>query len=104
VENPGKLSLRSDLTVSRAIASSGGLAKGAESGNIILFRRNGNETESIKINLDEIAAGNSEDVTLTPFDIIDVPGKGGRSSKYPPVIQDDNANSTRTEPPLRIID
>ncbi|MEZ5347126.1 MAG: SLBB domain-containing protein [Pyrinomonadaceae bacterium] len=104
VENPSRLSLRSDLTVTRAIDSSGGLAKGAEERNITLFRRNGNGTEVIRIDLAEIASGSSEDPVLQPFDIIDVPGKGGRGSKYPPVIQQEAAESIVKDPPLRIID
>lgn len=104
VENPGKIDLRSELTVSRAIDSSGGLAKGAEERNITIFRRNGNDTETIKIDLTEIASGGSEDIVLKAFDIIDVPGKGGRGSKYPPVIQEEPVNASQKDPPLRIID
>ena len=104
VNSPQRLSLRNQLTLSRAIATAGGLAKEAN-GNITIFRREGRETKLIQADLQKITAGQADDPVLKPFDIVDVPQKGKPSRTRPPVIDRGVSNSlTLASLPLRVID
>lgn len=104
VNSPQRLPLRNQLTLSRAIATAGGLAKEAN-GNITIFRREGRETKLIQADLQKITAGQADDPVLKPFDIIDVPQKGKPSRTRPPVIDKGFTNGlTLASLPLRVID
>ncbi|MGI8469215.1 MAG: polysaccharide biosynthesis/export family protein [Pyrinomonadaceae bacterium] len=105
VVNPKQINARSEINVSRAIAEAGGLAKNADPKKVTVFRVENRETKAIEIDLDKVKAGQTADMTLQAFDIIDVAQKGKERSKYAPVI---NAAETDTKKsqnlPLRIID
>lgn len=105
VVNPGKVLFRPEITVSRAIATAGGLTKKADSKNIRVFRREGSDTKIIKLDLDLITADVvKEDFILKPFDIVDVGGKD-EERKYPPIIEsEDSETLTNSNLPLRVID
>lgn len=105
VNNPRPVYSRAQISVSRAIASAGGLAKEADATKITILRREGVETKTIETDLGKIKRGELDDVILKQFDIIDVASKGGGKRKYPPAI----ANSAKTdrerrELPLRVVD
>jgi len=104
VNVPQQISLRNQLTLSRAIATAGGLAKEGNSA-ITIFRREDRETRLIKADLEKIAAGQDEDPLLKPFDIVDVPQKGKPKRVRPPVIDKGiPMSSTLRALPLRIVD
>jgi len=104
VNAPQQIPLRNELTLSRAIAMAGGLAKEANS-NITVFRRDGSGTELITVDVQKIAAGQADDPVLKPFDIVDVPQKGKPARVRPPVIDNGGSKSaTLANLPLRIID
>jgi len=104
VNVPQQISLRNQLTLSRAIATAGGLAKEGNS-PITIFRREDRETRLIKADLEKIAAGQDEDPVLKPFDIVDVPQKGKPKRVRPPVIDKGiPMSSTLRALPLRIVD
>lgn len=101
---PQQISLRNQLSVTRAIATAGGLAKEGNS-VITIFRREGRETQLITADLEKIAAGQTEDPVLRPFDIVDVPQKGKPKRVRPPVIDKGiPMNSTLRALPLRVVD
>jgi hypothetical protein len=104
VNAPQQIPLRNQLTLSRVIAMSGGLAKEGNS-NITIFRREARETKLIPADLQKIAAGQAEDPVVRAFDIVDVPQKGKPARSRPPVI-DKGAPLTLTLAglPLRIVD
>ena len=105
VNNPRQVYSRSEITVTRAIATAGGLAKEAIREKISIFRREGDKTSIIEVDLEKIESGESNDVILKPFDIIEVPRKGGEKRKYPPVVgSGDPRGRGPVNPPLRIID
>ena len=105
VNSPRPLYSRADITVSQAIAIAGGLAKHADGSKVTIFRREGTETTKIDADLGKIKRGESGDVILRPFDIIDVAARGGGTNKYPPVLAAlEGKEQGKTEPPLRIID
>lgn len=87
VNSPKQISLRSQLTVTRAIDSAGGISKDAITNSVTIFRRVNGETKIIEIDLDKIKKGQSEDPELQKFDIVDVAQKGRERKKYPPVIR-----------------
>ena len=102
---PKQLALRSQITLSRAIDSAGGLAKGAQSKQITIFRRNGIETKIIEADLDKIEAGQSDDIVLQAFDVVEVTQKGREKRKFPPVINVVDSNEKQADKlPLKIID
>ncbi len=105
VAEPKQISSRSQVTLSRAIDSAGGPTKGAELESIQIYRRKDGKTQVILADLDKIKTGNADDILLSPYDIVDVPQKGGAKRRLPPVIRIDqtwNLNSAGL--PLRVID
>lgn len=105
VNDPRPIFAREGITLSRAVASAGGLTKGAVEQNVTIFRRNGSESTVITADLAKIRSGDSADVVLQPFDIIEVAAKGGEARKYPPaIIPDDRRSSPGSEPPLKILE
>lgn len=85
VNSPQQIPIRNQMTLSRAIATAGGLAKEGNT-NVIIFRREGRESKVIHADTDKIAAGQAEDPVLRAFDIVDVPQKGKPARVRPPVI------------------
>lgn len=105
VLNPRPVYSREKMTLSRLIASAGGLAKEADGGKVYIFRRVGLEVKSIESDLEKIKKGESNDEILQPFDIIEVAAKGGAKRKYPPVTANDQiTDRSKQIAPLRIVD
>lgn len=104
VNAPQQIPMRNQLTLSRAITISGGLAKEGNS-KITIFRREGRETKLIPADIEKITAGQAEDLVLKAFDIVDVPQKGKPARTRPPVI-DKGVPLTLTlgSLPLRVVD
>ncbi|MEQ1606857.1 MAG: SLBB domain-containing protein [Pyrinomonadaceae bacterium] len=105
VINPRPIFSRDKMTLTRLIASAGGLAKDADGSKVFIFRRDGLEVRSIEADLNKIKNGNSDDEVLRPFDIIEVASKGGSRRKYPPVVANEQiVDRSRQELPLRVVD
>lgn len=104
VNSPQQIALRNQMTLSRAIATAGGLAKEGNA-DITIFRREGGETKLVTANLAKIAAGQVADPVLKPFDIVDVPQKGKPARDRPPVIDSGiSGGPSLAGLPLRIVD
>jgi protein involved in polysaccharide export with SLBB domain len=104
VNNPRQLSSKSEVTLTRAIASAGGLAKEAVDENITIFRRSDKETQTISADLRKITAKQADDIVLKAFDIVDVGQKGRDKRKFPPAIDRTSSLGRRLNLPLSIID
>ncbi len=105
VENPGQISSRSEISLTRAIASAGGISKKADENDVTIFRREDNTTKVIKADLKKIREDETLDIKLKPFDIIDVKVRGGDDKQLPPVLEINRNKSGETAKlPLRIID
>lgn len=104
VNDPGPKLARSGMSLSRAIATAGGLAKGAIAQKVSIFRREGTNTSVMQVDLEKIKSGEINDVDLKAFDIIEVAYKGRAQRKYPPVFVDSYRISIMPDLPLRIID
>ena len=105
VNNPRPIYSHSGMTLTRAIATAGGFAKGAILQKVSIFRREGTNTTVILADLEKIKNGEINDVDLKAFDIIEVAFKGRAQRKYPPVIaRGDNKDRNTPDLPLRIID
>lgn len=105
VNSPKQIAMRAEMTLSRAIASAGGLAKDADAKTVTIFRRNGSESKVIEADYGKIDSGQAEDITLQAFDIVEVAVKGRGKSKFPPVVrvtEPDGKNGGNL--PLRVID
>ena len=75
VGRPGKYELRADTTVMEGVAVAGGLAPGAKSSQVLLFRRVSDDwVEVKKLQLKKLQKGDfAEDVHLRPGDMLFVP-------------------------------
>lgn len=105
VANPKQISTNSRITLSRAIASAGGIAKDGDEKKITIFRRGGTETKIIDADLEKIKAEQQEDFVLQAFDIVEVAQSGREKRKFPPLIGTDDANDKNpAKLPLRIVD
>jgi polysaccharide export outer membrane protein len=103
VNNPGQISSRTTTTLTRAIATAGGLSKDATPDKISIFRRTGRDSTTIEIDLKKIKDNATEDPELKPFDIVDVGQKGRTKRKFLPTIGTVDSNRLAALP-LRIID
>lgn len=105
VVNPKQISFRSQISLTRAINSAGGLAKNADATKVTIFRREKGESKIIEADLDKIIANQAEDIILQPFDIIDVTQKGNERRKIPPIVGEANLETENTAKlPIRVID
>ncbi len=104
VNNPGRVASRTTLSVTRAIASAGGLTKDANDGEVTIFRRDAAGPAVLTADLRKIAQGETEDVLLKPFDVVDVPAKGQSRAKFPELPSLPVDSVALHELPLRIID
>lgn len=105
VTNPKQISARTQMTLTRAIASAGGLAKNADEKKITVFRREKNGTKTFAVDLAAITAGTAPDFVLKAFDIVDVAQKGKPPRKLPPALRTaEFGQAGSTNLPLRIVD
>lgn len=105
VENPKQISTRSQISLSRAIASAGGLSKDADETKITIFRRVDNESKIIEADLGKIKSNRAEDIVLQAYDIVDVSRRGKKETKIAPILDNfDLINKDKLKLPLRIID
>jgi protein involved in polysaccharide export with SLBB domain len=103
VNSPKQISSRSQTTLSRAIASAGGLAKEGLD-NVVIFRREGRESRVINADLKKIKAGQEQDIMLQAYDIVDVAQKGKEKRSAAPVIDTGGDPASGPVLPLRIIE
>lgn len=105
VANPKQVLFRTQITLTRAIDSAGGLTKNADARKITIFRRTNGETQIIEADLEKIKANQADDIILQPFDIIEVTQTGRERRKYPPVISEVSSTTENSAKlPLRVID
>ncbi|CAN5351975.1 hypothetical protein BH10ACI1_BH10ACI1_22910 [soil metagenome] len=105
VVNPKQISFRSQITLTRAIDSAGGLSKNGDPKKITIFRREKGETKIIEADLEKIQANQTDDIVLQVLDIIEVTQSGSERRKYTPIIGEVNLMTENLSVlPLRIID
>ncbi len=105
VGSPRQIFSRSKITLTRAIASAGGLSKNAREEEVTIYRREAKKTSIIEANLKEIRDKQAEDIVLKAFDIIEVGQKGREKRKFPPVLSTSAADGSRpVSLPVRIIE
>lgn len=105
VASPKQIYLRSQMTVSRAVASAGGFTKDALPQKITIFRRDGTERKIIEINYEKIKTNAAEDLILQSSDIIEVGQKGSKKSRPQTGLKTVEATGANPSSlPLRVID
>lgn len=105
VANPKRINSRAEMTVSRAIASAGGVTRFANPKSLTIFRREGRETKVIQLDFQKIQAKEAEDILLKPYDVLEVGQTGRSGSRFPPVIKVvEDPEKQSGVLPLRIID
>lgn len=99
-----RMSLTPDLTLSRAIASAGGIPKSAGGGKVRIYRRK-SDSQVLEFDLRLIEAGKAEDPKLEAYDVIDVEERGMPPRKPARVLEEAGSNpSSLAKLPLRIVD
>ncbi len=105
VVSPKQIALRAQVTLSRAVASAGGLTKNAGAGKVTIFRREAGETKVIETDLERIKKGEAEDLILRAFDIVEVAETGREKTKTPPILKAAESSEKKiSSMPLRVID
>lgn len=105
VANPKQIYFRSQITLSRALDSAGGLTKDAIAQKVSVLRKEGTERKTIEVDYEKIKNKQTEDVILKPFDIIEVSQKGRGQRKLlanAKVVEKNEKNALAL--PLRMID
>lgn len=105
VAAPRQIPVRSQITLSRAVDSAGGLTKDADAGEIRVFRRTGVEVSTIVADLNKIKAGQAEDIVLQAFDVVEITQTGRERRKFPPVVRAYSESQRQADKlPLQIIE
>lgn len=105
VVSPKRIFSRAEITLSRAVASAGGLNTNASAGKVTIFRREAGETKTIEADLKRIKKGETEDLILQPFDIVEVAQTGREKTKFPPILKAAQTSENKiSNLPLRVID
>ncbi len=105
VANPKQISARSQITLSRAVSSAGGVVKNADAKSVTIYRREAGETKILEADLEKIKAGAAKDLILRAFDIVEVAQSGREKAKFSPVLKiDESGEKKASNLPLRIID
>ncbi len=105
VVNPGQVFLNGQLTLSRAVDSVGGIAKGGDDGKITVFRREAGESKIIEADLEKIRKMPADDILLRASDIVEVARRGSEKRKFPPILgTSEVGQKTAPNLPLRVID
>lgn len=105
VIRPGRNSWRQGLTVSRAVASAGGVTGKGVSGKATIYRWDSGGHRRITVDLKKATSDPNEDLEILANDIIEIP-LSGSSERIPPSFPEDApmTSSERSKLPLRIID
>lgn len=87
---PQRILFRQGMSVSRAIASTGGLSRNAIPSKTIVYRRKktGSDLEIIEIDFEKVAKQETEDILLQAYDIVEISQAGQRRTARSPVIKD----------------
>lgn len=104
VNRPGRTDWRVGTTVTRAVASAGGVSDRGVTGRVSIFRRNREDGGILEVDLDRVVSGKDADVEIFPFDIIDVPLKGSARRTSPPTVEQAEPVRSNQPLPLRIIE
>lgn len=106
VFKPQAFLLRESLTLTQAIAMAGGTLPDARTDMIRVIRHGPGKDErtEIRVNLKEIMRDRAKDLTLEPFDIVDVPSKKG-GHPGPPIydVKPKSNEMLAKELPLRVV-
>jgi len=105
VVNPTNILARSQISLTRAIDSAGGLSKNADEQNVVIYRKEKEKAEIINIDLKKIELKQTEDILLKPLDIVEVGQKGKDKSKFAPQLKSADENKTNSGSlPIKVID
>lgn len=104
---PQRILFRQGMTLSRAIASAGGLSRGADQTKITIYRRQMNQADLkvIEANFEKIISHTAEDILLQTYDIVEIHQDGRKGSRHPPVISAfESQQFDINKLPVRLID
>ena len=103
VNDPRPILFKAGLTVARAIAMAGGVAKDGNGSEVIIYRRERENITTFQVDLSETESGAAKDPILLPMDIVEVPQRNRATLKIAPVV--DASHLVRPPVlPLRIVE
>jgi protein involved in polysaccharide export with SLBB domain len=103
VANPTRIMFREEMTLSRAVASAGGVSRNGVESEVVIYRRNRTETAILEFDLRKIASSETSDPVLEAYDIVDVGERGRGRRAFPPVVEGSPREGYST-PSLKVID
>jgi len=104
VRNPQQLRVRSKMTLSRAIASVGGITSKGDSSKVRLYRRTGQSSEIFIINSKDFSRKPEIDLELIPGDILEVPARGRKIATPPSISSKTGRGDVQMNMPIRTLD
>jgi polysaccharide export outer membrane protein len=103
VNNPGQLASRSGIRLSQAISEAGGATKSAR--EVTIYRRGSGGSAIIQTDLKKVSSGESDDLELKAFDVVDVMQKGDQKRKLLPKVPASTLFASGVfRLPMRVID
>jgi len=103
VRAPGAVLYRPEMTLTRAVASAGGLSKGADDSAVVIYRKVDGRQEVIESDLGAILDKKQPDVRLKPYDTVEVSEKGRPRKRLP--LEGFQPRETTISPlPVRVVD
>lgn len=101
---PKQIAVRDEITLTRALDSAGGVLKKADTTKVLIFRRGA--SQAIEADLDKIKSGQTADIALQAYDVVEVSVQGREKRKFPPVLKTDAAEAKTAQKnlPLQVID
>ncbi len=103
VNDPKPILSHPGLSLTRAIAMAGGLAKESDRGLVTIYRRDGNSSVVIEADLEKISVKPADDPLLKPLDIVEVSQRNRAKRKFAPIVEN-NRTSKPVTLPLRIVE
>ncbi len=103
VAAPRRMNLTPDLTLSRAIASAGGISN-SFSGQKARIHRRGPDPKVLEVDLRKLMEKKIGDPQLEPYDVIQVEQEGVKAQKLAPVAEPLGDGKDLSKLPLRIVD
>ncbi|MEP6923532.1 MAG: SLBB domain-containing protein [Pyrinomonadaceae bacterium] len=103
---PQRILFRQGMTLSRAVASAGGLSRSSNEIKITIYRRqmNRSDLEIIETDYEKIMNHTAEDITLHAYDIVEIPQAGRKSNRAPIIPALESQQFEINKLPIRLID
>lgn len=106
VSAPQRILFRAGMTISRAVASAGGVSRNGNAAAVTIFRRQTSDTQLkiIEVDLEKVGKNLADDIAIEPHDIIEVAPTGRARNRRAPVLNlTELTGANAGKLPLRVV-